>query len=892
MSLVKEKSSSDRNMAPLSLPDHADKKVSTRNGGTKKILPKFDDAKRMMSSNSKVMPKSTFTTNGQLAARITVPKQCLASLGLQRKGLPDQENQSRGLQSSRRTSKAHDVVKLPTVKPVYSQSVENKTSSRASNNGQQSKGNTSTQWKDKLSKINCHGIESTRKEGFQKDSNNVVKLPALKCQDANIKTATKGRQEMKHNTSLKHRGLDRPDVEIDISRKISKDTQKENPKMSLRHKDKVVKLPQLNDSEAGKGIVENGQLACGTHAKAKNKVLSNNKFKTFDQKPQSQNKNSSKTMLPEIKPAPGDSVKPVKKKTRPLVDYVECKEPVKVKTKEQLAKFNAGNGMAYALYGTPPDSTKTHAIEISRCSTKDDLKKLEEVCEDPRTESTCVAGTKAERINNTKKIIPLVDYVQCKDAVKVKTKEKLARFNSGNSMAYALYGTPPESPNILAVEISHPITKGDLKKLKEVCEDPCAESNCVTGTKAEYSNKKIRPLVDYVECKDAVKVKTKEKLVEFNSGSKMSYALHGTPPDSSIKTAGRKPNQSAKNISKEINKISKDFYNNKVDTRSILKNFNSGNSIISTIYGTLGESKVPKAKPSSNARQNGKGLTPGSYNAEKVYQNYKLEKEISRFCGENPSLYDSDLANQYFGFKDINEDVLPDSPASESVPMQNSVPRQWNNSTSHDGQHFLPGRDYFEADRRDFQEKAQTKWDTSNYLQTNKVDARSTLNNFNSGNNMANTIYNRFEDSYVQERITQPDKTPFTTKGHENIRNESPPFYEYRNADLNVGSNLMGVANVGTAHRVPDYFIDDSATRNFIANRKKVLSGRVMADVMSTSRLPAISKKHSRENLQKTFQAGNYIPSSQKYNTAKRGMNGGHKDFRRQKMPGILPSLY
>ncbi|GFQ64044.1 hypothetical protein TNCT_405201 [Trichonephila clavata] len=110
--------------------------------------------------------------------------------------------------------------------------------------------------------------------------------------------------------------------------------------------------------------------------------------------------------------------KETKKELKPLVDSLNIDENSKVNTKAKLAKFNLGNDMISALYGTSISSYK--------------------LTSGANAESNRTDLVPANSINQTNKELP---GPYCKSVGnKVNCKERLKDFNLGNIMTDTLYG--------------------------------------------------------------------------------------------------------------------------------------------------------------------------------------------------------------------------------------------------------------------------------------------------------------------------------------------------------------------------------------------------------------------------------------------------------------------
>ncbi|KAG8189781.1 hypothetical protein JTE90_008094 [Oedothorax gibbosus] len=305
----------------------------------------------------------------------------------------------------------------------------------------------------------------------------------------------------------------------------------------------------------------------------------------------------------------------------------------------------------------------------------------------PKTVTGSQNPKDSDKHASKKETIPLVEHVNCRETCRNMAKQKLGQFNSGDQMAYALYGTSFSPKRTSRVDKEkHTFETEELKQVNKVSE----------------KESMVKQYVDN-------KVDAKMILNKFNLGNNMHDAIYGQSDCSKIQetkdvsTNKWKPSSSAQNSQiasnnlklnnkvkiediKEMNKICKaeptteHDADNKNDTRKILTEFNMGNNMAEMIYGQFDQTnmqetnKINKQTKIINQVPEQYLVLPGVINLIKYdsknqtaqQDEYSASNIVNPqfFNSENQPLRHNHLSEEYFGHNALgygskNYNVIP-----------------------------------------------------------------------------------------------------------------------------------------------------------------------------------------------------------------------------------------
>lgn len=454
----------------------------------------------------------------------------------------------------------------------------------------------------------------------------------------------------------------------------------------------------------------------------------------------------------------------------------------------------------------------------------------------------------------------LVDYVEARGTSDIlNTKKQSVEFYLGsefeNKMFNETYSCSP-------------------RNLKEIGKGvKCSgESETDAINNMPVKKKETKPLVDCVEYKEISKIDTKKLLAQFNSGREMSSNLYGDiKTDIFLKEQNNGTNTELEDVDTKKAKCiaeipkpdnSKSLHENKIDTKSILIDFNSGNNMVNTIYGRVNKFDVPETKTNSdktlivpacvqqkdshsscplNVCTKDSGMKFMNHNillgdvmANGDNTNLNCEKhpnEYSRLSCRNPNLYGTTTTivvplnikvEKHCGLNDLHGNVLKTESRLHQVEKSPILNRD-NSSGRLDTAKYMNDTINTKSSLIDFNSaeavcggfaelqdgRSLIKWADVSFANENSIfkdqrrhlhDSRSICQDSNFGNKMSDTIYGRFDNFEAQVVKLQSHQTQTTSMYQNNLYNNEPMSSCGINNLDNCNNKIMGlnVAQVDT----------------------------------------------------------------------------------------------
>ncbi|KAG8183887.1 hypothetical protein JTE90_009943 [Oedothorax gibbosus] len=559
---------------------------------------------------------------------------------------------------------------------------------------------------------------------------------------------------------------------------------------------------------------------------------------------------------------------------------VGCKDTSEtVDATKQLAKFDLGSVLALEALGRKVKPRNKKEMGDSK---KDFVTYSDE------------GGVDA--VNNLpvkkKESRPLVDYVEGEEVSKIETKKILAEFNAGSEMNCTLYG---EAKTTNVIENKQ---KGSIESEVEDAKKPKYRENIDTeeGKTTNVIENKQKSSIE-PEVEDAKKPKYREN-IDTEEGkttnvieNKQKWSIK--PEVEDIKKPKYKENIDTEEVTETD--VVKYPLENKIDRKSILIDFNSGNDMFEAIYGGDDNLKGVDAETKKNSNETSMVKTPtceqqkcylpncpSSIHTKDTDLSSKIRQQLSssgdvmangdnttvKGIGEqnrlfsgldwtNSSAYDgeprswNDTVEKYFGFNGFHGDTYQNEERMLRIepflaPMEDISPdgKIINCNVFQEGRspvpltyYFLANEDLMCTDRR--------------RNLGNPINSRSVVHDFNRGQQTANTIYGLCDNLNI--RVVKSHRTRTTWMDQNNVTTaESPPHcgckstvLEDHNNDKIVGrdgadsplqtaDSTLQTATLQTTKTVRDFSktSDDSALVMAKVNKEKLSAGAAMADIM------------------------------------------------------------